>query len=82
MHFRAVGLEVPAGSEVPGRTFTPGIDHTVSGNPVRFEAGPIEIRPDLEWRTALPTGKRRLVTALTWPLLRRYGYFRREAGGE
>ena len=62
------------GAEVPGRVFDAGVDHTVSGNPLRFQAGTFEIRPDEEWRTALPAGKRRLVTALTWPLLKRYGY--------
>lgn len=70
----AVGIALPPGAEVPGRSFTPGIDHTVSGNPIRFQSGTIEIRPDLQWRSALPAGKRRLVTAVTWPLLKRYGY--------
>ena len=78
----AVGVGLPQGAEVPGHSFTAGVDHTVSGNPVRFQSGTIEIRPDLEWRTALPAGKRLLVTTLTWPLLRRYGYFRRDTGGE
>lgn len=48
--------------------------HTVSGNPLRFADGPVTITPDLEWRTAMPAGRRRLVTALTAPLLLRYGY--------
>lgn len=54
--------------------FTPGVQHTVHGNPVRFHGGEIVVRPDMEWRDALPASARRRVTALTWPLLLRYGY--------
>jgi hypothetical protein len=50
--------------------------HTASGNPLRFETGRILIRPDEAWRTALPAGRRRLVTGLTTPLLVRYGYLK------
>jgi len=48
--------------------------HTVAGNPMRFQTGRIPIRPDLAWRSALPSRDRRLVTSITWPLLLRYGY--------
>ncbi len=50
--------------------------HTASGNPMRFTTGRIPIRPDEQWRTAMPTGQRRMVTALTMPLLAHYGYAR------
>jgi len=50
--------------------------HTVSGNPMRFTTGRIPIRPDESWRTAMPAGQRRMVTALTLPLLSHYGYAR------
>jgi hypothetical protein len=53
--------------------------HTASGNPMRFTTGKIEIRRDERWRTAMPPGQRRTVTALTLPLLARYGYPRRAA---
>jgi hypothetical protein len=49
-------------------------NHTVGGNPMRFESGKLEIRPDVEWRTGLSARDRRTVVALTWPLLLRYGY--------
>lgn len=52
--------------------FEPG--HSVSGNPMRFATGKIAIRPDERWRTDLPAGPRREVTALTSPLLAAYGY--------
>jgi hypothetical protein len=50
------------------------VEHTVSGNPLRFDRGPLTIHADVEWVTKLEPGDRRLVTALTWPLLLRYGY--------
>jgi hypothetical protein len=55
-------------------------NHTVGGNPMRFETGALEIRPDVEWRTGMSAHDRRVVTALTWPLLRLYGYRGRGAG--
>ena len=62
-------VEVLAGGHARGST-----SHTVSGNPLRFEHGPLTIRPDDEWLTSIDPGDSRLVTALTWPLLMRYGY--------
>lgn len=48
--------------------------HTVEGNAARFERGSITIRADTEWKSAMPGAQRALVTAMTWPLLWRYGY--------
>lgn len=48
--------------------------HTVSGNPMRFTQGPIRIRLDDEWRKAMQSRDRRIVTALGWWQLARYGY--------
>ena len=53
-----------------------GVAHTASGNPMRFATGPVPIRLDDKWRTAMLPGNRRTVTALTFPLLQRYGYLR------
>jgi hypothetical protein len=50
--------------------------HTASGNPMRFQTGRIPLRRDEEWRSAMPAARRRVVTALTFPLLARYGYLR------
>ena len=44
------------------------------GQPLRFAAGRIPIRLDDEWRTAMSKVQRRKVTAITLPLLARYGY--------
>jgi hypothetical protein len=48
--------------------------HTVAGNADRMRSGPVTVRLDDAWRTELPTRSRRLVSALTAPLLARYGY--------
>ena len=53
--------------------------HSISGNPMRFQSGPLRVQLDDEWIEALPTGDRRLVTLTTAPLLARYGYIGRRA---
>lgn len=50
--------------------------HTISGNPMRFQSGQIEIRLDDRWRTEMRRRDQALVTTLTYPLLRRYRYRR------
>lgn len=49
-------------------------NHTVSGNPSRFATGLVPLKPDDEWRTGMQRRDKVLVTALTAPLLGRYGY--------
>jgi len=56
--------------------------HTVSGNPMRFKSGPLDIYHDDEWQGRMPSADRRIVSALTWPLLIRYGYPLRAPRGE
>lgn len=48
--------------------------HTVSGNPMRFDTGPVRLVADTEWRLQMRPAHRVAVTAMTYPLLRRYGY--------
>ncbi|MCW2882760.1 MAG: hypothetical protein JWQ95_6860 [Sphaerisporangium sp.] len=68
--------------DVDGGTLTflrPGmaelsVAHTCAGNPMRFTAGPLELTRDDSWRDHLSRRHRWLVTALTWPLMIRYGY--------
>jgi hypothetical protein len=50
-----------------------GENHSVAGNDARFRAGELEIRRD-PWEEALPRFHRAVVSALTFPLRRRYGY--------
>jgi hypothetical protein len=49
--------------------------HTASGNPSRLQQGEIQIKSDREWLEKIGTYDRRVVSALTWPLLLRYHYF-------
>lgn len=65
----------PAASPVHGRLVELHTNHTVTGNPDRFRTGTTVIRQtDNDWRTALPARARLATAALSWPLLRRYGY--------
>lgn len=70
----ALGLGEPDVSFVAGGSFEAGVDHTVSGNPMRFERGRVTVTADRAWERDLRAGPRALVTALTWPLLAAYGY--------
>jgi Sulfotransferase family len=62
---------------VHGREISPAVDHTVSGNPSRFRTGKIELRLDEEWKGKMRGTDKKVVTALTAPLLLRYGYLGR-----
>lgn len=48
--------------------------HSVGGNPNRFQTGAIPLRTDRAWVESLPTRSMLSVSALTLPLLVRYGY--------
>lgn len=56
------------------RTVAPGVSHQVGGNPSRFREGPLTIQADDAWRRHLPARPAAVVTAVTAPLLRSYGY--------
>lgn len=60
-----------------GSSVTLSPSHTVSGNPMRFRTGEVPLRRDDAWRNQLPRERRWLVSALTAPLLARYGYLSR-----
>jgi hypothetical protein len=51
-----------------------GVSHTVSGNPNRVETGAVELRTDREWTSRMKPRDKALVTVLTLPLLKHYGY--------
>jgi hypothetical protein len=51
-----------------------GPNHTVDGNPMRFATGPVTLRLDDRWSERMPGADRRMITAMTLPMLRRYGY--------
>ena len=51
-----------------------GVNHTIAGNPMRHESGLIALRPDNSWREKMPRSKQLSIAALTFPLLKKYGY--------
>ena len=51
-----------------------GQTHTVAGNPSRFKQGRVDLALDRAWRHDMDNSDKRLVTALTWPLSKAYGY--------
>jgi hypothetical protein len=51
-----------------------GPSHGLSGNPARFRSGTVELRRDDAWTAEMPSTDRAVVTALTLPLLKAYGY--------
>jgi hypothetical protein len=48
--------------------------HTVMGNPSRLNTGLIPLSLDEEWRSAFDRRRAAVITALTFPMLRKYGY--------
>lgn len=51
-----------------------GPNHTVTGNPNRFEHGRVTLREDLRWRERLARHHQVAVSVLAAPQLHRYGY--------
>src|SRR5207249_6243335 len=66
-----------AGPFVGDKTVDLSPTHTVDGNPTRFLQGPTQIKMDGEWRERMDARKRLAATAMTLPLLRKYGYLTR-----
>jgi hypothetical protein len=59
------------------RTFEILPHHTLGGNPVRFGRGRVRLESDDEWKSKMSGGEKRLVTAITLPMLLAYGYVSR-----
>jgi hypothetical protein len=77
--FRALGIETSAGdlAFIHDDGVDLPVDHFSAGSRMRMQAGRVPLVLDEAWRTELPERQRKVVTAMSWPLLRRYGY----AGG-
>jgi hypothetical protein len=48
--------------------------HSAWGNPMRFQNGRLTLKLDSAWQHKMSRRDKNIVTALTWPLLRRYDY--------
>ena len=69
---------VEAANPMAGRTIELHTNHTVTGNPDRFETGPTLIRPtDDSWQAKLSIRAKLAAVTLSWPQFRRYGYGKR-----
>lgn len=73
---RDLGLTVADGalSHVQDRCVHLEPSHGVAGSRSRFTSGRIDLDIDDAWRSTLPAGARRVVTAVTLPQLVGYGY--------
>lgn len=70
-----VGEEVHELPFLKDRTLTlRQANHTVAGNPIRFHQGTLQFRLDSAWKDEMRTMDRLIVTTITFPLLRYYGY--------
>ncbi|MFJ9418689.1 sulfotransferase [Streptomyces sp. NPDC101227] len=70
---RFAGLDDESPVDASGTVWLNG-NHTVTGNPDRLRQGETLIRPDARWHRDLSRADTATVTALTAPLLVRYGY--------
>lgn len=67
-----VGGDPATGPAFRGNEIDLKVTHTGSGNPGRFRTGATTLRPDDEWRAAMPSWKRAAVGALAFPTLARF----------
>jgi hypothetical protein len=72
--FAGVPLAPGDTSFIRGSEIDLPMGHLPAGNRMRMEAGPITLRRSDAWKSELSPAHRRLVSALTWPLIRRYAY--------
>jgi hypothetical protein len=80
--FADLGVERPSLDFLDGLRANLKTSHTVSGNPVRFTNKEIKIQPDMQWEHAMASPQKWLVTLITWPLLLKYGYLRKDRASD
>jgi hypothetical protein len=69
----SIGVDAPAPPSLQRGAVDFGVNHILASNPDKFERGEIEIRPTSH-DAHIPRHSAAVVTAMTLPLLRRYGY--------
>ena len=78
---RLVG-ETPTAVAGGGRAAISVADtHIIKANPLRFHHGDLSIRADEQWRDALPPRIEKMITVMTYPLMRHFGYAPAVRGG-
>lgn len=76
--WRSLGL--PGCPDIPmvdPHTIELGPSHSVAGNPMRFRTGLTRLSADDAWRTEMSPRDRRIVTAMSYPVLKSFGYLER-----
>ncbi len=68
------GVDATASLVSPDGRVMVGGAHSVAGNPDRFATGSTKLHASEDWRTLLPWWKRLVVTVVTYPVMRHYGY--------
>jgi len=61
-------------SHLDGSTVELAGNHTVSGNPGRFQTGTVHLKLDEAWRRDMPDSNRKTVERVTAPFRRSFGY--------
>lgn len=56
-----------------------GANHTVSGNPIRFDTGTVTLKSDERWQTQMPKSAAVATGLITWPVRAHLGYTRSAA---
>lgn len=64
-------LKVPA---INGNEVELKLTHTAAGNPNRMRHGRTVLKADNAWQNSMNPFKRKAVAALSWPMLKEYGY--------
>lgn len=68
---------------IKGTALHLSVSHGLSGNPARFQDGTITLSADEAWRRQMSARDRTVVTAISLPLMMRYGLSRRaDPGGK
>ena len=76
--FELAGLDPGPMSHLGDDWVELGPTHTVAGNPSRFNNGRVALKLDRAWLRDMNRSDQRLVSVLTWPLSRAYGYTAKE----
>jgi hypothetical protein len=59
---------------LPGGIVHVDPEHSISGNPSRFQVGKVQVKPDTRWVRLLALHSKIIVTFFSWPLMLRYRY--------
>ncbi len=70
----AIGVTNKKTPFINGSRVSLEVDHTVSGNPMRFSVGDVELRFDDRWENGLSKSHHLAIKCLSGPMLKKYHY--------